>query len=391
MSHIDSLSFVKTRVSHFGGLRSFVVNKAKDQFLKILPPTVTINGNRPQDIQIHDERIYLRLLLHGTLGLGEAYMDGWWDCEALDQFFALTVNKDLLRKLRYSPPMLFNSFKKIFFNLQKKSKAFEIAEHHYDLGNNLFSAMLDQRMIYSCAYWKNASSLDKAQEAKLDLVCRKLQLKPGMSLLDTGCGWGGFARYAAEKYGVKVVGITVSREQMDVATRVCKGLPVEFRLQDYRDVREEFDRVVSVGMFEHVGPKNFRTYMQTAHRCLKKGGLFLLHTIGISEEFPMDPWILKYIFPSGDLPVPSQITSTVEGLFDILDWHEFGSYYDPTLMAWFKNFHHNWPNLQSQYDERFYRMWKYYLLCCAGYFRSEVTNLWQVVLGKETRGYESIR
>jgi cyclopropane-fatty-acyl-phospholipid synthase len=212
-----------------------------------------------------------------------------------------------------------------------------------------------------------------------------------MSLLDIGCGWGGTARYAAEKYGVRVVGITVSREQVDFARNAGRGLSVEFRLEDYRETRGEFDRVVSVGMFEHVGPGNYRTYMQTVHRCLKRGGLFLLHTIGTSEKFPTDPWLLKYIFPSSALPVPGQIAASAEGLFDLLDLHEFGADYDPTLMAWFGNFDRHWPALASRYDGRFYRMWKYYLLCCAGYFRSGVTKVWQMVLGKDVRSYESVR
>jgi cyclopropane-fatty-acyl-phospholipid synthase len=378
--------------SNNGRLHSFVANKAKNVFSNVvLPSDVLINGKRPSDICIYDDRVYLRLLLQGTLGLGEAYMDGWWDCRALDQFFTKILRPKLLRKLKYSPPAILNSLKQTFFDLQKSSKAFEIAEHHYDLGNRLYESMLDQRMVYSCGYWRNSTSLDGAQEAKLDLVCRKLGFKPGMSVLDIGCGWGSFAKYAAEKYGVKVVGVTVSKEQLAKATELCRGLPVELRLQDYREVKEVFDRIVSIGMFEHVGPKNYRTYMETSHRCLKDDGLFLLHTIGLSEAFPFDPWILKYIFPSAALPVPNQIESASHGLFRSLDWHEFGADYDPTLMAWFKNFDKNWPKLQSQYDDRFYRMWKYYLLSCAGYFRSGIANVWQIVLAKEMRSYQAIR
>lgn len=370
---------------------SFLTRRARKQFCKLMPVGITVNGSEPHDPQITDERTYSRVLLQGSLGLGEAYMDGWWDCAALDQFFAKAATPELFKKLSYSPPALVQALRQRLFNLQKSSKAFEIAEHHYNLGNDLYAAMLDSRMVYTCAYWKDAKSLDAAQEAKLDLVCKKIDLKPGMSLLDIGCGWGGLARYAAEKYGARVVGVTVSSEQVELAQRLCKGLPVEIRLQDYRDVREKFDRIASVGCLEHVGPKNYRTYMKTAHRCLKDDGLFLVHSIGSTDGLAVDPWIFKYIFPSAVLPFQHQINASSHGLFHTLDTHEFGTYYDLTLMEWYKNFEARWPEFASQYDERFYRMWKYYLLFCAGLFRSGIIKLWQVVLSKEARAYEPVR
>ena len=184
------------------------------------------------------------------------------------------------------------------FNYQSKARAFQIGEHHYDLGNDLFEKMLDKRMIYSCGYWKNAKTLDEAQEAKLDLICRKLYLKPGMKVLDIGCGWGGFAFFAAEKYGVEVVGVSVSKEQIAYAEAKRGKLPVTFLLQDYRDITGSFDRVVSVGMFEHVGYKNYTEFMTVVNRCMKDDGLCLLHTIGATiTSFHPDPWIQKYIFP----------------------------------------------------------------------------------------------
>jgi cyclopropane-fatty-acyl-phospholipid synthase len=382
---------VESGTAHTRHRPPFLAHQAKKQFQKFLELPITIDGPAPYDIQVYDDRLYLRALLHGTLGLGEAYMDEWWDCEALDQFFAIMLSGRLLNKLKYSPSMLWTSFKNRHLNLQTKSRAFRIADHHYNLGNDLYRAMLDERMIYSCGYWEKAASLEEAQKAKLDLICRKLQLKPGMSLLDIGSGWGGLAKYAAENYGVKVVGVTVSVEQYDIAVRACKGLPVQFQMRDYREIGGEFDRVVSVGMFEHVGHKNYRTYMETVHRCLKSGGFFLLHTIGSTEEFLFDPWILKYIFPSAVLPTQRQIAVAAEGLFHSLDTHEIGKNYDPTLMAWFKNFDHNWPSIRSQYDPKFYRMWKYYLLSCAGYFRSGITRVWQIVLGKNARDFSVIR
>jgi cyclopropane-fatty-acyl-phospholipid synthase len=282
-------------------------------------------------------------------------------------------------------------------NLQSRNRAFRIGEHHYDAGNDLFQAMLDKRMTYTCAYWKDAKTLDQAQEAKLDLVCKKLGLKPGQKILDIGCGWGSFMKFAAEKYKVKCVGLTVSKEQVALGRKLCKGLPVEFRLQDYRDTNELFDHIVSLGMFEHVGEKNYREYMNVAYRCLKKDGLFLLHTIGASESGDTsdsaDPWLEKYIFPNGYVPTLSEIASAANNLFITEDFHNFGANYDPTLMAWYVNFNKNWNKLNKKYDDRFHRMWNYYLLCCAGSFRARHAQLWQIVFSKHgtVGGYKSIR
>jgi cyclopropane-fatty-acyl-phospholipid synthase len=355
---------------------------------------VRINGNRPGDIQVHNDKFYKRVLAQGSLGLGESYMDGWWDCKELDVFFYKIMSARLEEKVR-GLSIVFPYLAAKLTNMQSKSRAFEVGERHYDIGNDLYEAMLDKRLTYTCGYWKSAKTLDEAQEAKLDLVCKKMKLKPGMTVLDIGCGWGSFAKFAAEKYKVKVVGITVSKEQIALGKKLCKGLPVELRFQDYRDVQGQFDRIVSLGMFEHVGPKNYRTYMEVAYRCLKDDGLFMLHTIGSSKTSQMgDPWFSKYIFPNGRLPSIKQISGSMEGLFVMEDWHNFGAYYDPTLMAWFKNFDKAWPKLKKNYSERFYRMWRYYLLSCAGSFRARKRlQLWQIVLSKNgvPGGYESLR
>ncbi len=355
---------------------------------------VRINGNRPWDIQVHNENFYQRLLAEGSLGLGESYMDGWWDCEKLDQFFYKVLRANLNKKVTSSWKLKFSVLRKRLFNPQRKSKAFNIGEKHYDRGNDLFINMLDKRMVYSCGYWKDALTLDEAQEAKLELVCKKLGLHSGQSVLDIGCGWGSFAKYAAERYKVKVVGITVSKEQVILCRQSCQGFPVEIRLQDYRDVNGTFDHIVSIGMFEHVGPKNYRTYMEIVHRCLSGDGLFLLHTIGKNTSpIPPDHWLNKYIFPSYALPTIKQIGETIEDLFVMEDWHNFGVDYDKTLMAWFENFDTNWHNIIAQYGDRFYRMWKYFLLTNAGSARTRRIQLWQIVLSKigVLNGYQSIR
>lgn len=354
---------------------------------------IKINGVNPCDIQVRDERFYKRVLAYNSLGLGESYMDGWWDSESLDGFFCKILSAGIENKAgnwRIIPYLL----KGIIINAGRKSRAFNIGERHYDVGNGLYKNMLDKRMVYTCGYWKEAKDLDEAQEAKLDLVCRKLNLKEGQKVLDIGCGWGSFAKYAAEKYGASVVGITVSKKQAGLGREMCKGLPVEIRLQDYRDSTGQFDHIVSLGMFEHVGYKNYRTYMKIVNRCLKDNGLFLLHTIGGNKsDVATDPWIDKYIFPDSILPSIKQISASLENLFVVEDLHNFGSDYDKTLMAWYSNFEDSWDNIKSSYDERFYRMWKYYLLSCAGSFRARKNQLWQIVLSKKGTlgGYRSIR
>lgn len=355
---------------------------------------IRINGNRPWDIAVHDTRLYRRAMLRGSLGLGESYMDGWWDVPKLDAFFTRILTNRLDKHVGKTAKFLSNAMHRIT-NKQSRFRAFEVGERHYDIGNDLYTAMLDKRLTYTCGYWQKADTLDAAQEAKLDLICRKLNLKPGQHILDIGCGWGSFAKYAAEKYGVHVTGVTVSREQAALAEKLCAGLPVKFLFQDYREpIAGLFDHIVSIGMFEHVGYKNYRTFMKVVHRSLKDDGLFLLHTIGHSESTAdIDPWIDRYIFPNGMMPSVSQISSAIEQLFVMEDWHNFGADYDKTLMAWHKNFNDHWPELKEKYGERFFRMWNYYLLMSAASFRSRSNQLWQVVLSKKgvPGGYISVR
>ena len=369
-------------------------DKFKNTVEKILSLAgIKIKGNNPWDITVHNEKFYYRVLTQSSLGLGESYMNGWWDCKKLDEFFYRILRSQIENKVKQNWILFFELLLARIFNMQSKKRAFQIGEKHYDIGNELFKNMLDERMVYSCACWEDAHTLDEAQENKLDLICQKLGLQPGMKILDIGCGWGSFAKYAAEKYKVKVTGITVSKEQVEFAGTLCKGLPVEIRLQDYRDANGIFDRIVSLGMIEHVGYKNYRTYMKTAHNCLKDEGLFLLQMIGGNKSVTcIDPWINKYIFRNGVLPSIKQVGSAIEGLFVMEDWHNFSVNYDKTLITWYKNFEKNWDKIKSNYDERFYRMWKYYLLSCAGSFRAREIQLWQIVLSKNglPEGYRPI-
>lgn len=344
---------------------------------------ITINGSSPSDPQIKHPDFFKRVLQEGSLGLGESYMDGWWECERLDMFFSSVLRAGLEKQL----PRHFKDTLRIasarLFNLQSKKRAWIVGKEHYDLGNDLFSRMLDPLMQYSCGYWKKATTLEEAQQDKLQLICDKLQLQPGMRVLDIGCGWGGLAWFMAKNYGVSVVGVTISAEQQKMAQERCLGLDVDIRLQDYRDLNEQFDRIVSVGMFEHVGPKNYKTYFEVADRNLKPDGIFLLHTIGSKRtDNNVDPWINKYIFPNGCLPSVRQIANASEPHFIVEDWHNFGADYDTTLMAWQERFQAAWPEIADNYSERFKRMFSYYLNACAGAFRARDIQLWQVVFSR---------
>ena len=344
---------------------------------------VRINGTRPWDIAIHNSRTFKRILFNGSLGLGESYMDGWFDCEQLDVFFDKIFKNGINYKVG-AVPALFAQVRGRLTNLQSISRAFMVGEKHYDIGNDLFSVMLDKRMIYTCGYWsEGVSNLDESQKAKLDLVARKLDLKPGMKVLDIGCGWGGAAKYFAETYGVSVIGITISKEQVSYANEQCEGLDVDIRLLDYRELDEQFDAIYSIGMFEAVGYKNYRKYFEVVHHCLKKEGVFLLHTIGVDQSITStDPWVAKYIFPNGMMPSSKQITGAIEGLFKIDDWHNFGSDYDKTIMCWHKNFTQHYQSLNHKYDQKFCRMWTYWLLLSAASFRSHSNHLWQILLSQ---------
>ncbi|MFZ0469043.1 MAG: cyclopropane fatty acyl phospholipid synthase [Thiogranum sp.] len=357
---------------------------------------VCFNGSEPWDVRVHDPAVYRRILTQGSLGFGEAYMDGLWDAEALDELFTRLlragVDENLTGLARVR--LLGEIVRQCFFNLQSPRRAFHVGEHHYDAGNDVFAAMLGRNMTYSCGYWLYAENLEQAQHDKLDMICRKLHLQPGERLLEIGCGWGSLARHAAKYYKVEVTGVTVSREQQRFAQELCAGLPVDIELMDYRDLQGEYDKMVSVGMFEHVGPKNYRAYFDTASRLLKEDGLFLLHTIGINATSrTVDSWIDRYIFPNGKVPSAREIACAIDGVFLIEDWHNFGLDYDRTLMAWWDNLDAAWPRLKSRYDQRFYRMWKYYLMSCAGFFRSRQGQLWQLVLSKRDRDqvYRSVR
>jgi cyclopropane-fatty-acyl-phospholipid synthase len=345
---------------------------------------VAVGGDRPWDIQINDERLFTRVFRDGTLGFGEAYVDGWWDAPALDQMIERVLRARLDLVVRDSWVMLAHVVRARVFNLQGIARAFEVGERHYDIGNDLYERMLDPYMMYTCAYWKDAANLAEAQQRKLELICQKIGIRPGMRILELGCGWGGFAAYAAERHGAHVVGLTVSREQVAWGKQRWAGLPIELRLEDYRKAEGSYDAVVSIGLMEHVGPKNYRTYMEVADRCLANGGVSLVHTIaGNSPRGQVEPWFHKYIFPNAVMPTLAQVAAAAEELLVVEDVHNLGEHYDRTLLAWWDNFDAAWGELRAHYGDRFYRMWRYYLLGSAAGFRARYLQLYQLVLTRK--------
>ncbi len=355
---------------------------------------ITVNGPNPWDPQVHDQRLWNRIFAEGTLGLGEAYMEGWWDCADLAEFFSRVIRANIQNKLRITPNLIWQLVQARILNMQTIGLSRRVAEMHYSQ-TDAYKASLDSRMTGSCGYWpEGVTNVDQAQEAKFDMICRKIQLQQGERIWDIGCGWGAFMGFAAEKYGASCVGVTVSPDQAAYGRERYKDLDVEFQVRDYREFDQKVDKIVSMGMFEHVGYKNYATYFKTARRAIKDDGLFLLHTIGSPDtKTTIDPWIEKYIFPGGVLPSIAQIGKAIEHQFVIVDLHNIGPHYDYTLMAWNENFQKNWPEPQTPDEKRFKRMWEYYLLCCAGTFRSRASQVWQFVLAPlgVPEGYQTAR
>ncbi len=347
---------------------------------------VRINGSEPWDIQIKDDRFYAAVIKNGSRGLGESYMAGWWDCVKIDELIQRLLKANIQKDVRRNLKTLLHYLSAVLFNLQSYARAPIVARKHYDLGNDLFFSFLDPNNQYSCGYFQDTDDLTKAQEKKLELICRKIDVRPEDHVLDIGCGWGGLARWLAERYRCRITAVNISKEQIEFAREYCKGLPVTVEDKDYRKIQGSFDKVISVGMFEHVGVKNYRIFMKTAHRCLKDGGLFLLHTIGSNVSgVNTDRWIHHYIFPNGMLPSIAQIGKAVEGLFVIEDVHNLGTHYTKTLLAWNNRFQKAWPKLAARYGDSFKRMWEFYLLSCAGAFAARYIQIWQIVMSKGNR------
>jgi cyclopropane-fatty-acyl-phospholipid synthase len=323
------------------------------------------------------------VLRDGSLGLGETYMEGWWDCQQIDELISRFLKGNLQERIKGNLKYLLPYISAWLRNLQSPVRSDMVARKHYNLGNELFFSFLDPYSQYSSAYFQGTTDLAEAQQKKLDLICRKIDLQPGDRVLDIGCGWGGFARYAAEHFGCTVTAVNISEDQIRYASESCKNLPATILHEDYRQIKGRFDKIVSVGMFEHVGQKNYRTFMRVVHRCLKEGGIFLLHAIGGNvSQIHCDRWINRYIFPNGVLPSIAQISRAAEGFFVIEDVHNLCSHYEKTLLCWNERFQKAWSGLARRYDGTFKRMWEYYLLSSAGAFRARHIQVWQVIMTK---------
>ena len=370
------------------------------------PAGIEVNGSNPWDLQIHDRKAFRKILSGGTLGIGEAYVDGLWECDSVDELISRVLGADLHKSISISPGLIASTAMARLVNMQSPRRSKRVATAHYDLPPRLYESFLDPNMQYTCGYWRKADNLAEAQLDKMDLIARKLGIAAGMKVLDIGFGWGQLANHFAQEYGAEVTGITISEAQCRYAQEHFSQ--PDYRLMDYRvlNMPGYFDRVTAIGVVEHVGYKNYRPFMQTVGSLLNKDGMFLLQTIGNTKTNATgDPWLNKYIFPNGMLPSETQLAAATEGVFIKEDNQSFGQDYDKTLMAWFHNFDVNWRKLEGKridesrpelgyYDERFYRTWKYYLLMCAGSFRSrKAMQLWQNVYSANgiKGGYEPVR
>lgn len=328
----------------------------------------------------------------GPRALGISYGKGAWDSDRLDQvMYDLFTSGDKRAKRRSWIATARYVFGNILIDQQRGARAFSIARNHYDKGNDLFRAMLDSSMSYTCGYWgeldNGAKNLDQAQEAKLDRICKKLNLQKGMRLLDIGCGWGNLIKFAAENYGVRATGLTVSKEQLRLAKERCDGLPVEVLLQDYRTFHGKFDCIASIEMIEAVGKRNISGFFNMVKRCLDRGGDFLLQVISaelfsknsnpLADEFGL--WLERNIFPDGYLPnLRELVAPCANGELNISSWEDISSSYDRTLMAWADNFNRAWPKLRDSYGEDFKRVWNFYLYSCAAIFRARLFSVYQI-------------
>lgn len=353
---------------------------------------VEIGGPDPWDIQVLDPRFYRRVL-RGSLGLGESYVDGDWTVGQLDAFFRRVITAGMAGSLVASVGRMLLELRSRLTNMQTRRRSLAVAEQHYDLDHRLYEHVLGPWNQYTCCFFDGTDDLEQAEVKKLEMICSKLEIGPGDRVLDIGCGWGGFAKYAASTRGCHVTGISLSSEQIDYARRFTAGLPVEILRCDYRDLPAirppgSFDKILICGMIEHVGYRNYRQLMEVVQRMLAADGLFLLHTIGNSSNSTIaDPWLIRYIFANSMLPSMEQLCRSLTGLFVVQDWENYGRYYPPTLAAWQRNFETNWHRIQAiaartSFDERFRRMFNYYFLSCKAAFEVESIHLWHIVMSR---------
>lgn len=338
------------------------------------------NGSSPWDPQIKDDRFYRTVLLKGSVGLGDSYINGWWECADISEFILRIIQSGihlrvprldvLLRKLRFA-----------LLDAQDRVRSKRVAEVHYDEDPRIFEIMLGNTNSYTCGRWHGVSTLDAAQEQKMDLLCRKAGLSEGKIVLDIGSGWGGFLAHAAKRCGVRGIGLTISRTQFEYAQKRYSNLPVEFRLEDYRDFNGTVDAVVSICVIEHVGPQHYREYFEKARASLaREDGFFVVQCIfACDRRATMDPWTEKHIFPNGILPTLDRINESTQGVFHLVDQEFFREDYVKTFYAWRENLICHRNEIVEKYGMRYYRKYEYYLSLYVAGFSSGRINVGQFV------------
>ena len=376
----------------------FILIDAKEQKYIIGNP----KKEKPIILRLLDKKLHYKLLFYPDLYFGEAYANGTAKIEngSLTDFLDMALKNigrsetnffsELLSKLRGSYRYFTN------FNIIKKSKM-NVA-HHYNISDNFYDLFLDSKKQYSCAYFKSEKdSLETAQNNKIDHIIKKLNLKPNQKILDIGSGWGSLAIEIAKKSQCEVTGITLSENQYNYSINKAKELNVEnqvqFKLIDYRQLNEKFDRIVSVGMFEHVGRKFYQTFFNQVNKLLNDTGVALIHTIGsINQPRDPQPWITKYIFPGGYTPSISEVAGPIEksGLI-VTDIEVLRMHYSHTLRKWKERFLHNKSKVLSMYDENFYRMWEFYLTSCEMVFKWGDQVVFQFQLTKDLTSIPTTR
>jgi len=359
---------------------------------------VGIGTGRSWDIAVHDPRFFRRLAARGSLGAGESYVEGWWDCPRIDLLAERVLRSGVADRwggwLRCA---LTGALRRVM-NAQRGRRSERVAWIHYNNDPSFFEMLLGGSMNYSCAYWRNADTLDQAQRQKMQLIGQKLELKPGDRVLDIGCGWGGLADYLSREFGCRVVGITNSSSQARYAAERFGGDWCRFVQTDYRDFDPRqfggFTKVVSVGMFEHVGVMNYPAFFSLCRKAAGPEGLILLHTFGRTTRCDFDLWTDRYIFPNSYLPTIQDIGRATGESMVMEDWHNFGADYDRTLMAWLDRLD-VWAATEAcSLSNEQLRMWRYYLATYAACFRvRNHIQLWQIVLSPSgvPGGYRSIR
>lgn len=369
-------------------IKNILTNNTKLQIINNKTSTISTNNN--PDIIVNNNNFYTKLLKHGEIGLGESYVDKDWDSNNLEEtLYNLIINQKKIENaiIKNSPNLIIKKLLDIPSDIFSTDNTKNDIKFHYDIGNKLYENMLGKSMLYSCAYfYKQGLSLDEAQYAKLDLIAKKLNLKEGMRVLDIGCGFGTAAIYLSKKFNVNILGISLSKEQINYFNSIYTGTQVQVIYKDYRELTREhnnsYDCIYSIGMFEHIGINNHIDYYNKCFKLLKTNGTMLIHTIVSNKRlYSHNSWITKYIFPGAELPHISDFTKKYTDNWLLQDLQCIGKSYSKTLLAWKKNI--NDSSVFNNYDDKFKRTWNYYLLLCSAAFRAREITVFQLVYFKK--------